>query len=101
MSIVLTIKVVPNAREQKIQLEPSGQLKLYIKSPPVDGKANEELIAFFSKVLKIPKKSLVILSGLTTRIKRIACETELTRQEIYQKLGGEGSIMVSSWPASK
>ena len=92
MSIVLTVKVVPNAKKQKINLENSGELKIHLNAPPIDGKANEELIAFFAKALKIPKKSITILSGLTTRIKRIALETELTRQAIYQKLGIEQQL---------
>ena len=92
MSIVLTIKVIPNAKKQKIKLEASGELKFHLNAPPVDGKANEELVLFFSKALKIPKKSVVILSGLTTRIKRIALETELTRQEVYQRIGIEEQL---------
>ena len=92
MAVVLTIKVIPNAKKHKIKLEPSGELKLHLQAPPIDGKANEELITFFSKGLKIPKKSVVILSGLTTRIKRIALETELTHKEVFQQLGIEEQL---------
>lgn len=92
MSVVLTIKVIPNAKKARAQLETTGELKLHLKAPPIDGKANEELILFFSKGLKIPKKSVVILSGLTNRIKRIALETTLTKQEVYQKLGIEEQL---------
>ena len=92
MALVITLKVVPNAKKTKVQLESSGEFKLYLKAPPIDGKANQELICYFSDVLKIPKKEVEILSGLTTRIKRIALHIELTKEELLQKLGIEEQL---------
>ncbi|MEA5502773.1 DUF167 domain-containing protein [Halotia wernerae UHCC 0503] len=38
------VKVKPNSKQQKITEQPDGSLIVHLKSPPVDGKANEELI---------------------------------------------------------
>ena len=44
---------------------------MLFRSPPVDGKANAALIALFSDALGIPKRSVEILTGDTSRLKRI------------------------------
>lgn len=46
-----------------------GTLKVHLKAPPVDGKANEELIKFLSKEWKIPKSKILILKGLMSKNK--------------------------------
>ena len=40
---IINIKVIPKAKKQKIVQE-ENRLKVYLKSPPEDGKANKELI---------------------------------------------------------
>jgi len=54
------VKVKPNSREQKIIHQPDGSLNVYFKSPPVDGKANEELIKLLAVEFNIPKSSITI-----------------------------------------
>jgi uncharacterized protein (TIGR00251 family) len=49
--------------------EHDGALKIKLKSPPVDGAANEELISFLSKLLRIPKTHVQMISGQTSRKK--------------------------------
>ncbi|MCP3967326.1 MAG: YggU family protein [Lentisphaerae bacterium] len=46
-------------------------IKVFLKSPPVDGKANKELVTFVAKSLKVSKSSVVIVSGETSRNKTI------------------------------
>jgi uncharacterized protein (TIGR00251 family) len=48
-----------------------GSLKIRLTAPPVDGAANEALIAYLSKVLVVSKSSIEIVSGHTAREKRI------------------------------
>jgi hypothetical protein len=45
-------------------------LKLAISAPPVEGKANKEVIAFLAGFFKIPKKEITIVGGLQSREKR-------------------------------
>lgn len=89
MAFILEIKVVPSSGKQRIVRDKNGQLKCFLIAAPEKGKANKELIELVSKLLKIPKKELDIISGETTRIKRIAILGSWTQQEIYKKLGVE------------
>ncbi len=68
------IKVKPNSQQSRIQAEADGSLTVYLKSPPVDGKANVELIQILAKTYDIPKSKVIIKSGLTSRIKRVEIE---------------------------
>lgn len=45
-----------------------------LNAPPVDGAANEALIAFLSDILDVPRRSIAIASGLTSRDKRVRVE---------------------------
>lgn len=67
----LNIRVKPNAKQQKLEKAEDGSWIISLQSPPVDGKANQELIKFLSKQLKIPKSHIHIVSGHTARLKRI------------------------------
>jgi len=66
----LNIKVIPKSSESKVVGEMSdGVLKVKLKSAPVDGKANEELIKLLAKHFKISKTSIEILRGKTSKNK--------------------------------
>lgn len=71
-SIIINIRVVPRASKDAIQgLMDDGALKVRIQAPPVDGKANAYLIRFLAKQWKIPRTTIVLLSGETGRSKRM------------------------------
>jgi uncharacterized protein (TIGR00251 family) len=65
------VKVKPNSKQQKILEESDGSLTVYLKSPPVDGKANEELIKLLADKFDLPKSQIRIKSGLSSRQKLI------------------------------
>jgi uncharacterized protein (TIGR00251 family) len=65
------VKVKPNSKQQKIVEEPDGSLTVHLKSPPVDGKANEELIKLLADKFDVPKSWITIKSGLASRQKLI------------------------------
>lgn len=65
------VKVKPNAKTQKIEEAGDGSLIVHLKSPPVDGKANEELIKLLAQKFDVPKSSISIKSGLSSRNKLI------------------------------
>lgn len=69
--IVLQIQVLPNAPKSQIIGEHNQALKIKIKSPPVDGKANEEIIRFFSQIFQISKSKIEVLRGEKSKIKSI------------------------------
>ena len=65
------VKVKPNSKQQKIEELADGSLTVHLKSPPVDGKANEELIKVLAKKFDVSKSSITIKSGTTSRQKLI------------------------------
>lgn len=69
--IILKIKAVPNSSKNEICGVFDNFLKVKIKAPAVENKANEELIKYFSKLLKIPKSSVVLKSGETSKLKTL------------------------------
>ena len=72
----LKVKVKPNSKQQKIIDEVDGSLTIHLKSPPVDGKANEELIKVLSKKFNVPKSYIRIKSGTSSRQKLIEIDTD-------------------------
>lgn len=69
--MLLKIKVKPNSKQQNIQQEADGSFTVYLQSPPVDGKANEELIKLLAKKFDVPKAAIAIKSGLSSRYKLV------------------------------
>ena len=49
----------------------AGSYLVRLAAPPVDGAANDALIAFLSEVLDVPRRSIAIVSGQTSRDKRV------------------------------
>lgn len=70
-SILLSLYVQPRAGKNELAGIHDGALKLRLTAPPVDGKANKAVIAFFSKVLKISKSSVSLRTGLKNRRKQL------------------------------
>lgn len=71
-----TIKVKPNSKQQKITEEADGSLTIHLKSPPVNGKANEELIKLLSKNFDVPKSRITIKLGLSSRQKVVEIDSD-------------------------
>ncbi|MBF1991669.1 DUF167 domain-containing protein [Fischerella thermalis] len=73
----IKVKVKPNSKMQKIEEAADRSLIVYLKSPPVDGKANEELIKVLSENFHVPQSRIIIKSGLSSRQKLIEIDTDL------------------------
>lgn len=70
-AIVIQIKVKPNARARRLEQNEDGTWVAQLKSPPVDGKANEELIALVAKHFQCAKSNVSIKSGASSRNKLV------------------------------
>lgn len=79
------VKVHPRAKKNAITGEVGDALKLALTAPPVDGKANEACIEFFAKLLKVPRSSVTIASGQTSRNKVVRV-AGLTAEETRRRL---------------
>jgi uncharacterized protein (TIGR00251 family) len=71
------VKVHPRAKKNAITGEVGDALKLALTAPPVDCKANDACINFFAKLLNVPRSSVTIAAGHTSRNKviRVAGQT--------------------------
>ncbi len=65
------VKVKPNSKNHSIKEETDGSLTIQLKSPPVDGKANEELIKILAEKFGVSKSKIKIKSGSSSRHKLI------------------------------
>ena len=70
-AVVLSLHVQPGAKKTEIAGLHGESLKIRLAAPPVDGKANECLIAFLAKRLGIAKRNIELVSGATSRAKRV------------------------------
>jgi uncharacterized protein (TIGR00251 family) len=67
----LAVRVHPGARKNSVTGVHADALKIAVTAPPVDGKANEALIAFLADTLRLPRARIVLVSGLTSRAKML------------------------------
>jgi uncharacterized protein (TIGR00251 family) len=74
MSRVVHIKVKPQSRVSTLNQTEDGSWLAQIKSLPVDGKANEELIALVAKQFGCAKSRVSIKSGAASKTKRVLIE---------------------------
>ncbi|MEI7901635.1 MAG: DUF167 domain-containing protein [bacterium] len=68
---IVTVKATPRASTSGIAGAAPEWLRVRLQAPPVDGKANAELVALFAKTFGIPKRSVEILTGDASRLKRV------------------------------
>ena len=65
------VHVHPRAKRTAITGTVGGRVKLALASPPVDGRANEELQRFFARLFDVSRSAVVLLAGEHTRDKRV------------------------------
>lgn len=79
------VKVHPRANKNAMTGKLGDALKVSLTAPPVEGKANEACIEFFAKLLKVPRSSVSIAAGQTSRNKVIRV-VGLTAQQVRDRL---------------
>jgi hypothetical protein len=83
---MFAVKVHPRAKKDAITGEIGDALKLSVTSPPVEGRANEACIEFLAKLLKVPRSSVTIASGQTSRSKAIRV-AGISAEEVRGRMG--------------
>lgn len=91
--VIIDIQVMPNANKTQVDgLYGEGDparpvaLKLRLKAPPVDGKANEALIRWLASQLGMARNSLELVRGQTSRRKQIRLSAEAAATANWQQL---------------
>jgi hypothetical protein len=73
-NLKLLVHVQPGSKSTQLAGLHGDRLKIRLKAPPVDGKANRLLVAFVSELFKVPKSSVSIDKGETSRQKTLIIE---------------------------
>ena len=87
MALTIELQVKPSSSKQEWCIDKNGKLKIALKSPAIEGKANKELIKVISHALRIPQADIEIISGLTSKSKRIKIHTALTMEQFLHACG--------------
>ncbi len=71
--MILGVQVKPNARQTRVVgWADARTVILAIAAPPVDGKANDEVVRFVAKTLGLPRSSVTLERGASSRIKHLS-----------------------------
>ena len=79
------VKVHPRAKKNAITGEVGDALKLALTAPPVEGRANQACIEFLAEVLNVPRSSVTIAAGESSRNKVIRV-AGLTAEDVHRRL---------------
>ena len=69
--VVLALHIQPGAKRSEVVGLHGEALKIRLAAPPVDGRANEALIAFLAERLGVPKARIELIAGQSSRAKRV------------------------------
>jgi len=84
--IILRVHLQPRAKRNEIVGIHGDSIKIRLKAPPVDGKANEEARRFLAKVLGIKRQQVILKTGTTSRSKSFLIK-DVDINTIENKLG--------------
>jgi len=76
--IVIAVKVKPNSRVRRLDRVEGGAWLAHLKSPPVDGKANEELLALVARHFGCGKSAVSLKSGASSRTKLVRIDAPVS-----------------------
>jgi len=79
------VRVQPRARKNAVVGEIGDALKIALTAPPIEGRANEACIAFLAEFLKVPRSSVTIAAGQTSRNKDVRARG-LTATEVADRV---------------
>jgi uncharacterized protein (TIGR00251 family) len=84
--VLVQIRVIPRARRTEISGRRGDAILVRLAAPPVDGAANDALIAFLADRLGVPQRQIAIARGGASRDKTVAVEG-LSAGEVARRLG--------------
>lgn len=84
-SVIFFVRVQPRASRDEIVGEMGGALKIRVRAPAVEDRANEAMVELLAGLLKRPKSAVRLLSGERSRTKRIAIDG-VTKQQVLRLL---------------
>jgi uncharacterized protein (TIGR00251 family) len=86
--VVITVKALPHSARAGVRGVDGGALKVAVNAPPEKGKANAAVLEVLAKFLAVPRASLELLSGDSSRNKRILVKG-MKAEDVRKRVGGE------------
>ena len=83
---ILRVHIVPNAKIDSVVGEHGGAIKIKLRAPAVEGKANVALIQFLAEQLNLPRNTIVLQRGHRSRDKLIRIDG-LTAEDVRVRMG--------------
>lgn len=83
--IIFCVKLVPNSSFSKIADYTQDYVRIKISAPPLENKANKELVSFCSNLFDINKSRISIVSGEKSKVKKVLLKN-VKLNEVTQKL---------------
>ena len=71
MAATIDIRVIPRASRTRVDGERAGAILIRLAAPPVDGAANDALVAFLAEALDLPRRNITLVAGAASRNKRV------------------------------
>ena len=84
-TVIFTVRVQPRASKDEIAGTLEGTIKIRLRAPAIENRANEALVVFLAELLKRPKSAVRIQSGEHGRTKRVEIHG-VTRQQVLNLL---------------
>lgn len=81
---ILSVKLVPNSSFSKIADFTDEFVRIKISSPPIENRANKELVTFLSNELKVNKSKIEIISGEKSKLKKVLIK-DITQEQLAEK----------------
>ena len=90
--VLLLVSVMPNAKRTAADGLHDGALRVRLAAAPIEGRANEALVAWLAKSLGIPKRAVKLLRGESSRRKQLAVDVDLETAAAWlaAQLEGDG-----------
>jgi uncharacterized protein (TIGR00251 family) len=86
--IQLAVRVIPRSSKPGIAGIRDGALLVRLQSPPVEGAANNELIALLAKAFGVPRGDVAIVSGDHSKLKRVSIAIDAARRDSVLRSAG-------------
>ena len=82
VTLQLTLHVQPGASRTEVAGTHGDALKLRLAAPPVEGKANAELLRFLAEVFGVPRRNVTLLRGESSRAKVVRIARPVVRPDV-------------------
>lgn len=85
--VIITVKALPHSARAGVRGVDGGALKVAVTAPPEKGKANEAVLAVLAKFLAVPRSSLELLTGDSSRNKRVLVKG-MSAEDVKKRVSG-------------